>query len=281
MASENEIEINIQPFVATIANAALGNGTVAQPGVDFVAERGDKRLIVVAAAPKTGSTFLANTLHRVTGYPYFRLSSGYGTNEHDLYLPALCMINRYGCVSQLHMKGTYHNAAHLNAFGIKPVILVRQIDDIVVSLVRDLRQKESLPGFGIGQNGYSFLWLDEETQGLTDPQLTDMVIDLAVPWFVNFYVSWQRLCAKGMVDAMWVSYEDMMADKMGTLKRILRFVGFPCDEDIDTGILEQKYSTYRDGRSHHGREVLSEDQKQRIRRHFSYYSGVDFGMYGI
>ncbi len=281
MASENEIEINIQPFIETIANAALGNGTVSQSGGDFIAERGDKHLIVVAAVPKSGSTFLANTLHRVTGYPYFRLSSGYGTNEHDLYLPALCMINPYGCVSQLHMKGSYHNAAHLHAFGIKPVILVRQIDDIVASLVRDLRHKESLPGFGIGQNGYSFLWQDEETQGLTDRQLTDMVIDLAVPWFVNFYASWHRLCAKGMVEAMWVTYEDMMADKMGTLENILRFVGFPCSKGIDASILEVKYSTYRDGRSHQGREALSEAQRQRIRRHFSYYPGVDFGMYGI
>ena len=277
----NEIKINIQPFVETIANAALGNGVVTQSGFDFIAERGDKHLIVIAAVPKSGSTFLSNSLCRLTSYPYFRLTSGYGSNEHDLYLPALCMINPYGCVSQLHMKGTFHNAAHLNTFGVRPVILVRQIDDIVVSLVQDLRNKESLPGYGIGQNGYSFIWQDEDVRCLSDEQLTDMIIDLAIPWFVNFYVSWYRLCEQGVVEALWVTYENMMAGKAETLKEILQFVGFHHDGKFDESILHMKYSTYRDSRINRGAEILSDTQKERIRQHFTHYRGVDFGKYGI
>lgn len=281
MAGDNEIRINNEPFVETLAKAALGNGVVVQSDIDFIAERGDKHLIIVAAIPKSGSTFLANTLQRITGYHYFRLSSGYGTNEHDLYLPALCMINPYGCVSQLHMKGTFHNAAHMKTFGIRPVILVRQIDDVVVSLVKDLQSKESLPGYGIGQNGYSFIWQDECTRQMTDTQLTDMVIDLAVPWFVNFYVSWYRLCEQGVVDALWVSYESLMADKAGTVDAILQFVGYAHDGAFEESILQVKYPTYRDSRPGRGAEVLSDTQRQRIREHFSHYRDVDFSKYGI
>ena len=57
------------------------------------------------------------------------------------------------------MKGTFHNAALMRSFGIKPVILVRQIDDIVISLAKDLRQKEQRANYGTGRIGYSFLWL--------------------------------------------------------------------------------------------------------------------------
>src|SRR5215470_8177431 len=140
MTRLSNIEVDAVPLLDTVTTAAVGNGLVSEAARQhFAKERGDKKLIVVAAAPKSGSTFLANTLRKATGLPDFRLCSGYATNEHDLYLPSLCLMNRYGCVSQLHIKGTFHNAALMQAFGIKPVVVVRQIDDIVVSLLHDLK----------------------------------------------------------------------------------------------------------------------------------------------
>ena len=119
--SERQIEINSDQLVRIVANAAVGDGLVPDGMYDFVAERGDKQIIIVAAAPRTGSTYLTNVLSELTGLPWARLCSGYSTNEHDLYLPALCIFNKTGCVSQLHAKGTFHNAALMKAFGIKPI----------------------------------------------------------------------------------------------------------------------------------------------------------------
>src|SRR5207248_2790456 len=87
-------------------------------------------------------------------------------------------------------------------FGIRPVILVRRIEDIVVSLERDLKQKAQRPTVGTGQEGYSFVWQDHCTRDLSDERRLDFVIDLAVPWFVNFYVSWHRLCEQRAIDAV-------------------------------------------------------------------------------
>ncbi|MDQ2962821.1 MAG: hypothetical protein M3R31_06625 [Pseudomonadota bacterium] len=152
-------------------------------------------------------------MRRITGLQGFRLCAAYSTNEHDLYLPALCLMNHYGCVSQLHMKGTFHNAALMRVFGIKPIILVRRIEDIIVSLQHDLKRKAERPTIGTGQEGYSFVWQDRCTKGLSDQRLLDMIIDLAVPWFVNFYVSWYRLCEQRAVDALWVTYEQLFAKR--------------------------------------------------------------------
>ena len=95
------IEVDVQELVYAVVNAAAGSGLVPEGEVDFAKERASKPLVVVAATPKAGSTFLVNTLIRVTGLRGFRLCAAYSTNEHDLYLPALCLMNRYGCVSQL------------------------------------------------------------------------------------------------------------------------------------------------------------------------------------
>ena len=207
----------------------------------------------MAAAPKAGSTFLVNTLIRITRLRGFRLCAAYSTNEHDLYLPALCLMNRYGCVSQLHMKGTFHNAALMRTFGIRPIILVRRIEDIVASLQHDLRGKAQKRSVGTGRVGYSFVWQDQTTRDLSDERLLDMIIDLAVPWFVNFYVSWHRLCEQGAVDALWVTYEELFADKEKTVRQVLDFLGLHNGASIDPAILSRKYRTFRDGSVGRGR----------------------------
>lgn len=280
MTQQLPVEVDAQQLLHAVVNAAVGNGLAPEAEVDFAKERATKPMIVVAAAPKAGSTFLVNTLMRITGLRGFRLCAAYSTNEHDLYLPALCLMNRYGCVSQLHMKGTFHNAALLRSFGIKPIILVRRIEDIVVSLQHDLRGKSQRPSLGTGRSGYSFLWQDKSTKGLSDERLLDMVIDLAVPWFVNFYVSWHRLCEQGAVDALWVTYEELFADKEKTLRQVLAFLGIDAAR-IDPAILARKYRTFRDGRVGQGASTLTTAQRERLRQRFAYYPGVDFGKYGL
>jgi hypothetical protein len=281
MTRKSTIKIDTQQFLDTVVGAVTGNGLVPKGQADFANARGDKQLIVVAAAPKSGSTFLVNTLMQVTGLRGFRLCAAYSTNEHDLYLPALCLMNASGCVSQLHMKGTFHNAALMRTFGIKPIILVRRIEDIVVSLQHDLRQKAQRPTFGTGRDGYSFVWQDQCTKDLSEERLVDMIIDLAVPWFVNFYVSWYRLCEQGAVDALWITYEQMFAEKERTLRQVLEFLGIRNIGAIDQDILSRRYRTFRDGRSGQGVSVLTARQQARIREQFSYYPTIDFGKYGI
>jgi hypothetical protein len=281
MPTKPPLEIDAQQLLYAVVNAAVGDGLAPSGQVDFAKGRGEKPLIVVAAAPKSGSTFLANTLRAVTKLRNFRLCAAYSTNEHDLYLPALCLMSRYGCVSQLHMKGTFHNAVLMRTFGIRPVILTRRIEDIVVSLAQDLKRKAERPTAGTGQEGYSFIWQDRSTRELDDVRRIDFVVDLAVPWFVNFYVSWHRLCQAGQVEALWMTYEEMVADPKATLGKVLSFLGFCADTPLPAEILERKYHTFRDGRVGQGAAALTKDQQRRLRERFAYYPDIDFGRYGL
>jgi hypothetical protein len=179
------------------------------------------------------------------------------------------------------MKGSFHNAALMRAFGIRPVILVRRIDDIVVSLQHDLARKAARPTVGSGQEGYSFVWQDRCTRDLPDERRIDFVIDLALPWFVNFYVSWYRLCEQGAVEAVWITYEEMVADPRATLRKVLDFLGFAGDLPIPPALLERKYHTFRDGRVGQGATALTREQQRRLRERFAYYPDVDFGRYGL
>jgi hypothetical protein len=273
-------QFNRQQLVNAVLEAALGDGL---PSTQVAALAKDRKrpLVVIAAAPKSGSTYLANTLRHITGLLPFRLSSAYSTNEHDLFLPALCLANANGCISKLHIKGSYHNAALMRTFDIKPILLVRRIEDTVFSLVHDLRRKAQVPQSATGEEGYSFVWLDENTKNLSDERLLDLVIDLAVPWFVNFYVSWYRLCEQGAVDALWVTYEQMLVDTEAIVRQALAFLGFRNVGAIDPGLLQRRYATFRDGRIGQGAGTLSAKQRRRIREQFAHFPGVDFSRYGL
>ena len=164
----------------------------------------------------------------------------------------------------MHMKGTFHNAELSRVFGVKLVILVRRINDIVVSLAHDLRLKEDLPGFGSGLNGYSFIWQNENVKALDDPRLFDLIIDLIVPWYVNFIVSWDCLTRKADSEVLWLTYEAMMADKADALDRVLKFAELtPRTEELETAI-HTEYSTFNNSAVGRGDELLTNEQKARI-----------------
>jgi hypothetical protein len=125
------------------------------------------------------------------------------------------------------------------------------------------------------------VWQDQCTKGLSDARLLDMIIDLAVPWFVNFYVSWYRLCEQRAVDALWVTYEQLFAEKEKTLRQVMEFLCLADIPQIDPDILSHKYPTFRDGNIGQGAAALTAEQRRRIRDRFSYYPEVDFDKYGF
>jgi hypothetical protein len=132
--------------------------------------------------PKSGSTFLANALSEVTGYPQVQLCFGYERHEQDLYLPRLVDACRKDTVTRHHMRATKFNTALLKKFNIKPVILTRNLFDVVPS-IRDHLFREGFEKFPCFYCTERFADLSEEKQ-------LDCIIDLALPWYFNFYVSW-------------------------------------------------------------------------------------------
>ena len=92
--------------------------------------------LFVACMPKSGSTFMAHTLSELTGYRYVNLAYAYERNEQTLYLPKLIDSYSFGSVTHLHVRATESTIDLMKMFSIRPVILVRNIFDIVVS-VRD------------------------------------------------------------------------------------------------------------------------------------------------
>tara|TARA_B100000686_G_C16690949_1_gene917561 strand:+ start:307 stop:1143 length:837 start_codon:yes stop_codon:yes gene_type:complete len=233
-----------------------------------------KNCLFITCFPKSGSTFLVSALAECSGYT--RQFLGFDQlNEQDLYLPNLIDSYNMNIVCHQHTRATLPNLKLIKEFGIRPVVLVRNIFDCLISL-RDHLERESsqTPVFSATDKFFSKSQTDQ----------LDELIDIALPWYVNFVMSWKSAQSEG-VNPLWLTYEDMMVDKPGTVRKILEFYDFDhMGSDIDAAVSDVNARTntrFNRGVIGRGRLLLSAEQQRRVMDRFQHYSDVDFSMIGI
>jgi tetratricopeptide (TPR) repeat protein len=256
---------------------ALGRTGVRAERGDFVpnpaVQAGTHMLI--ACMPKSGSTFLLTAVQRLTGWTPANFAYAYFQNEQELYLPYLLAVDRSDTVTQQHCRATIANVQILQGFGIRPVVLVRNLPDIVMSLV---------DFYDSGAVINTFFASDWHKLGAEAKR--DLIIDHVMPWYVNFYVSWRQAMADGRLDCLFIRYEDMIADKPGTLARISDFLGLAktadeCRSAVAKAEDNREKIRFNRGVAGRGAATLTADQFVRLRRLASYHPSIDFAPIGL
>jgi tetratricopeptide (TPR) repeat protein len=231
--------------------------------------------VLIACMPKSGSSFLKEVLCRLTGWPDTPLSYAYLQNEQELYLPYLLRAASSDTVTQQHCRATGPNTQILQAFGIRPIVLLRRIEDIVVSLTDFYDHGATLNTF------FPDLW-----PTLGQAAKYDLVIDHVMPWYASFYASWERAARRGRLECLFVTYEEMIADKPATTARIAGFLGLDktaeeCAAAVRAADGDTVKTRFNRGGAGRGEEALDDDQKARLRRLFSTYGTLDLGRVGL
>lgn len=245
---------------------------------DFTTEITSEQLgrhIFIACTPKTASTFLKNLLVSVTGYADAFMVYAAGQNEHELYLPTLREVAHLDTVTQQHCRASDANVQLMQAFEIRPVVLVRNIFDSVMSLV-DFYDK------GAYLNSYSqedFKKLDYETK-------IDLIIDSVIPWYFQFVASWSLVEKRRSLDIYWLTYEELIRDKVASVRGVLEFYGLGApgrgiEERVKRTEADSGKTRFNKGVAGRGQTGLSDRQKERIRSYAGYYPSTDFSRIGL
>ena len=232
--------------------------------------------------PKSGSTFLSKTLESLPGFRRGRLVPGYQRREQELCIDRLnaeigisekliaegTTLSR-GYVAQHHIRFSGPTDAIMREYRIVPIVLVRNLFDIVQSLRDHLA--DTAPYM-------SMAYVSEEMRHWPEEQMHRFLADMAMPWYFNFFRSWQD-CP----DKLLISYEELMADKPAALRRICDHAGIELSEDDIIGALgaEPKGGTrLNKGVSGRG-EALAPEVKDRIRHFAKYYTDIDCSILGV
>ncbi len=196
-------------------------------------------------------------------------------NEHDLYLPQLVRFGNINTVTQQHARASEANIQLMQAFGIRPVVLVRNIFDTVVSLLDFFSQGFTLSTFFFGQE---FLGFEEQQQ-------VDLLIDFVVPWYFQFVASWRHVERDKRLEVYWLTYEEMVKDKAGVIEQVLSFYGLsaPLSEiQKHIRLAEENGEKNRFNKGIVGRgNVLSTEQKGKIAALARHFPESDFSCLGI
>jgi hypothetical protein len=225
--------------------------------------------------PKSGSTFLSEVLRELTGFKRATALYVSERNEPDLYVPRLLETYARPTIHQHHTRATAGNIKLMKLFRVRPVVLVRNLFDVVVS-TRDHFHREGTVT-PVCYADKRFMGLDEESQ-------CSFIIDLCLPWYLSFYLSWCEAMRTRQIEALWVTYEELIGDAPGTIARIADFYGIRTDEARIEGALERARGgniRLNKGVCGRGQEELTERQKGRIRSLARYYPGTDFSRIGL
>ncbi len=260
-----------------LTNSLAASGQRAELA-DFTTDITEEQLgthIFIACVPKSASTFLKNLLVSLTGYRDVFMVYAAGQSEHELYLPTLREAAHLDTVTQQHCRASDANVQMMQAFDIKPVVLVRNIFDSVMSLL-DFYNK------GASYNSFfraDYQSLDEETK-------IDLLIDNVIPWYFQFVASWSLVEKQKSLEIFWLGYEDLIADKPSVIQNVLKFYGLGAalrgiEQKIKETELEGRKTRFNKGVAGRGESGLSDRQKERIRRLARYYPATDFSRLGL
>ena len=234
------------------------------------------RHLFIACAPKSGSTFLKNLLTDLTRYrDVFSVYAGL-QNEQDIDLPQLARFARENSVTQQHCRASEANLHLMQAFGIRPVVLVRDIFDTVMSL-RD---------FYDGGFVYSTFFEREDYIRLDPDARLDLLIEYAVPWYFQFVASWQRVAREGRLEMLWLDYASLTGDTPAALERVLAFHGMAAGRDALERVVAERSRDHRGNRFNHGvagrgRAGLQPHQRERIAALARFFPSADFTSLGV
>ena len=201
--------------------------------LDWLA-KGQSRVIFLACMPKSGSSYLSEGLIQITGFPRAFARQTYDGvtffkyNEHDIYEEKLASLYKEGVVIQQHTKGTLHNYRTLAKYGIRPVVLYRNLFDVVVSL-KDHLDKDS--------RHFPMTFFHDGYFRLSDEEKYTFIIRMTLPWYFSFMASWIE--ASRHIELLEINYEEMVQDRIGTISKILHNVGIRLDRDHITNRLSK------------------------------------------
>ena len=213
------------------------------------------------------------------GYEHSYFAFAYYNIEQELYLPRLIDAYGRGTVTQQHFRANPPNLEILRQFGIRPVVLVRNIFDVIVSM-RDHLLRERLDNLPSVYAPIQFAEFDDEKQ-------IDYLITYVAPWLITFYVSWHNAFVTREYDFCWLSYEDMIRNWPTAIANILKFYNQQKTSAEIEIVLHRMSKTsgsstrFNQGVSGRGHQLMSLAQKERIQDMTQAYSDVDFAKIGI
>jgi hypothetical protein len=230
----------------------------------------DRHHVLVACMPKSGSTFLAYIISSLPEFRWADLVNGYGRREQEIDVIKAILYQPYNYAAQHHVRYSGPTEQIMRIFNIKPIVLVRNIFDVVISFRDHIRNESTI---------VPTAFIKEEMKYWENDRLEELIVSMIIPWYFNFFMCWTE-CP----DKLLLNYDEhIKGDISSTIEMVVQYLGLNVThEQIEAAINIASQRNPSKNKAKTGRgEVLKESTKQKIIHMANYYEGQDFSVLGI
>lgn len=251
------------------------DGSFEGPVLQYLRSIGERRpLLLLAFAPKAAGTYFRQAAIFATNGQLIRISHAQGGRDGRLYLPTVltcCLDDESAAnVTHIHMQALAANKHFIQTFGLKPIIMIRNIPDMLASFVDMLESDPTGRAEGLNcQVPDNFLDFDRA-------QKLDFVMDVIAPWYVSYFATWKTFVDEAPEAICVLRYRKFLSHPADTLHGALTHAGFAvahskCEEAMARAWKQRQMYRFNKGERGRGKTYFSPAHLAALSRMLSYY----------
>jgi hypothetical protein len=236
-----------------------------------------RRSVVLAFAPKAAGTYLRSAAIVATDGALVRTCHAQGGRDASFYMPTFVNYFAGGhprktLVTHVHMQALPANQRFIEAFDLKPAIMIRAIPDMLASYADMLTDDPLFP------DNWLNIAVPQDYAALSPEQRNDFLVDMMGPWYASYFATWLDY-ARRDPRVLVLDYDEFRTDPVPVLMRLLDHSGLSRSEEACevalNGVWEDRGSfRFNKGVSGRGRLRFTSAQIARLERQLGYYPNL-------
>ena len=237
-----------------------------------------RSILFLAFAPKAAGTFFRQvTMHAINGALY-RSSHAQGGRDGTPYLPNLLVYyldeDLPEIVLHTHMQAFAANRQLLSAFGIRPVIMLRNIPDMLASFW------DMLEADPVARAQCLNCVVPDSFVELSHAQKADFILDIIAPWYASYFASWKSFADEAPEQVCVLRYQDFCQSPENSIQMALAHAGFAVSRNACTEALGKVWPhrssfRYNKGTGGRAKSYFNARQLAEIARKLSHYPQLE------
>ncbi|HUO93852.1 MAG TPA: hypothetical protein VMU22_13060 [Rhizomicrobium sp.] len=233
-----------------------------------------RRMLLLSFAPKAAGTFFRQAAMEAVGGHLPRFTHAQGGRDGTPYLPtfiaAFLDASKPQLIAHIHMQALPANRNFMEMFALKPVIMLRDIPDMLASYW-DMLDTDPVAR----TDGLNCL-IPHDFVSLSRAEKADFMIDIVAPWYASYFATWKDYAEAAPQTVCVLRYADFITEPAATLHRALTHAGFvvpraKCDAAIEKVWGERGSLRFNKGVAGRGRDYFLPAHLERLARMLSIY----------
>lgn len=231
--------------------------------------------VFLAFPPKAAGTFLRQAVMELIGGDLIRVVHAQGGRDAQPYLPTFIAyfnggITDHPMVTHVHMQALPANIQFVEALGLRPIVMLRNIADMLASYWDMLDHDPAALRQGLNC-AIPINW-----SAWSKAEKADFLVDIMGPWYASFYATWLDYAREPQSRLCLLRYRDFIADPATTLQSILRHSGIAksreaCEDVIDALELRRGALRFNQGVEGRAAGYFTDHHRMRLERMLSHY----------